>query len=122
MLTDVLARLDRAGIAHGPPTGVALLALGLLALGVRIPNYQVVPALTNDPSYIGAFWVGVLAALGSDVAVLTSNRYRPPGALPRRPTGGSPTSACLVLLLPSLRADGRALHAVAGPQRPDSGD
>jgi hypothetical protein len=82
MLPDVLARLDRAGIAQGPPPGVALLALGLLALAVRIPNYQVMPAftderndiaqalrivrgadlpLTNNPSYIGAFWNYVLA-------------------------------------------------------------
>jgi 4-amino-4-deoxy-L-arabinose transferase-like glycosyltransferase len=63
--------------------GVALLALGLLALVLRIPNHQIVPAftderndiaqalrivrgedlpLTNDPSYIGALWNYLLAA------------------------------------------------------------
>ena len=63
--------------------GQLLFALGLLALALRIPNYQIVPAftderndiaqallilrgqglpLTNDPSYIGAFWNYLLAA------------------------------------------------------------
>lgn len=82
MPKDVLSRLDRAGIAHRIRTGAALLLLGLLALAVRVPNYQFVPAftderndiaqalrivrgeglpLTNDPSYIGAFWNYLLA-------------------------------------------------------------
>jgi 4-amino-4-deoxy-L-arabinose transferase-like glycosyltransferase len=63
--------------------GVLLLSLGLLALALRIPRYQTVPAfaderndiaqalqivrgqslpLTSDPSYIGAFWNYLLAA------------------------------------------------------------
>src|SRR5687768_13990394 len=62
---------------------VLLLGLGLLALALRLPQYQHIPAftderndiivalriargevlpLTNDPAYIGSFWNYVLAA------------------------------------------------------------
>lgn len=82
----VVSRLANWGIAALGESwldGVLLLSLGLLAVALRLPEYQHVPAftderndtllalhivrgevlpLTNDPSYIGAFWNYVLAA------------------------------------------------------------
>jgi hypothetical protein len=82
----VISRLANGGIAALGERwldGVLLLSLGLLAVALRLPEYQHVPAftderndilfalhivrgevlpLTNDPSYIGAFWNYVLAA------------------------------------------------------------
>jgi 4-amino-4-deoxy-L-arabinose transferase-like glycosyltransferase len=79
----VAARLARIESLHVGLHGALLLTLGLFALALRIPDYQTVPAftderndilqalnivrgqglpLTNDPSYIGAFWNYLLAA------------------------------------------------------------
>lgn len=82
MTTYAPARSNRTEALLTGLHGLLLLALGLLALVLRIPNHQIVPAftderndiaqalrivrgeglpLTNDPSYIGALWNYLLA-------------------------------------------------------------
>jgi hypothetical protein len=81
--TTFPARSNGVTSGYGGLHGLPLIALGVLALALRIPNYQFVPAFTDerndilqvlrivrgqdlplisDPSSIGAFWSYLLAA------------------------------------------------------------